>query len=59
MSLVLNNFVGNALDCVGVAQHMLNVADEKQILVSCVDVIQRFRKFAFNFRAFNFKLVEV
>ena len=29
---------------------MLNTADEQQILVRCVDVIKRFRKFAFDFR---------
>ena len=50
MSVALNNFVGNDLGCAGVAQHMLNIADEQQILVRCVDVIQRFRKFAFDFR---------
>ena len=50
MSVALDNFVGNDLGCEGVAQHMLNIADEQQILVCCVDVIQRFRKFAFDFR---------
>ena len=50
MSVVLNNFVGNDLGCAGVAQHVLDIADEQQILVHCVDVIQRFRKFAFDFR---------
>ena len=49
MSVALNNFVGNDLGCAGVAQHMLNIADEQQILVRCVDVIQRFRKFACDF----------
>ena len=29
---------------------MLNIADEQQILVGYVDVIYRFRKFAFDFR---------
>ena len=50
MSVALNNFVGNDLGCAGVAQHMLNVADEQQTFVRCIDVIQRFRKFAFDFR---------
>ena len=39
MSVALDNFVGNDLGCEGVAQHMLNIADEQQILVCCVDVI--------------------
>ena len=38
MSVALNNFVVNDLGCAGVAQHMLNIADEQQILVCCVDV---------------------
>ena len=50
MSAAFNNFVGNDLGCAGVAQHMLNIADEQQILVRFVDVIQRFRKFAFDFK---------
>ena len=29
MSVALNNFVGNDLGCAGVAQHMLNIADEQ------------------------------
>ena len=44
MKVVLNNFVGNELDCAGVAQRMLIIPDEQQILVRCVDVMQRFRK---------------
>ena len=39
MSVALNNFVSNDLGCSGVAQHMLNTADEQQILVRCVDII--------------------
>ena len=50
MSVALNNFVGNDLGCTSVAQHMLNIADEQQILVHFVDVIQRFKKFAFDFK---------
>ena len=50
MSVALNNFVGDDLGCAGVPQHMLNIADEQQIVEPFVDVIQRFRKFAFNFR---------
>ena len=33
MNVALNNFVGNNLGCAVVAQHMLNIADEQQILV--------------------------
>ena len=33
-------------DCVGVAQHMFDISDDQRIL----DAVERFRKFAFNFR---------
>ena len=59
MSAALNNFVGNDLGCAGVAQHMLNIADEQQILVRFVDVIQRFRKFAFDFKLLRRNLENV
>ena len=50
MSVALNNFVSNDLGCAGVAEDILNIADEQQILVRCVDVIYRFRRFAFDIR---------
>ena len=34
MNVALNNFVGNDLGCAGVVQHMLDIADEQQILVT-------------------------
>ena len=39
MSVALKNFVDNDLGCAGVVYHMLNSADEQQILVRWVDVI--------------------